>query len=161
MLRVLNPEGIARRTSDLQRQRGEYIVPGPDYIWSIDGHDKLAPWGIEIYAAIDAYSRNIVWIYVGISNRTSYSVLCQYLITTSTTGFHPRIIRSDRGKETPLCAEAHYAMCRTSDPTVQFNQCYSFGTSTANQRVESWWSQLEKSLLFRWRVYYFLLSYDL
>ena len=161
MLRVLNPEGIARRTSDLQRQRGEYIVPGPDYIWSIDGHDKLAPWGIEIYAAIDAYSRNIVWIYVGISNRTSYSVLCQYLIATSTTGFHPRIIRSDRGKETPLCAEAHYAMCRTSDPTVQFNQCYYFGTSTANQRIESWWSQLEKSLLFGWRVYYFLLSYDL
>ena len=43
MLRLLNPQGIERRTNDLQRQRGEYIVPGPNYIWSIDGHDKLAP----------------------------------------------------------------------------------------------------------------------
>jgi hypothetical protein len=39
----------------MQRHRKEYIVPGPDYIWSLDGHDKLSDWGIEIYAAIDAY----------------------------------------------------------------------------------------------------------
>ncbi|KAL6229678.1 hypothetical protein BDW75DRAFT_235014 [Aspergillus navahoensis] len=30
---------------------------GPNFIWSIDGYLKLAPYGIEIYAAIDAYSR--------------------------------------------------------------------------------------------------------
>jgi hypothetical protein len=46
------------------RRKGEYIVPGPNYIWSIDGHKKLSPFGFEIYTTIDAYSRCIIWIYV-------------------------------------------------------------------------------------------------
>jgi hypothetical protein len=66
MLRILNKDAIERRLRKLQTQRGEYIVPGPDFIWSIDGHDKLSGFGIEIYACIDAYSRMIIWIYVGI-----------------------------------------------------------------------------------------------
>jgi hypothetical protein len=40
---------------------------------------KLAPYGIEIYAAIDAYSRYVVWIYVGVSGMTAVSVVRQYL----------------------------------------------------------------------------------
>jgi hypothetical protein len=75
MLLFLNPSAIERRRRRLQSKKGEYIVPGPDWIWSIDGHDKLSAFGIEIYACIDAYSRNIIWIYVGISNRTSHSVV--------------------------------------------------------------------------------------
>ncbi|KAH8725979.1 hypothetical protein GQ44DRAFT_759030 [Phaeosphaeriaceae sp. PMI808] len=49
------------------RRRGEYIVPGPNWVWSIDGHEKLKPYGIQIYACIDAYSRYIFgfwWILV-------------------------------------------------------------------------------------------------
>jgi hypothetical protein len=50
-------------------------VPGPDYIWLIDGHDKLSLFGIDIYVCIDAYSRAIIWVYIGISNRTSHLVV--------------------------------------------------------------------------------------
>jgi hypothetical protein len=153
IVKELHPEGVYRRTNDLQRKRHEYIVPGPDYIWSIDGHDKLAEWGIQIYAAIDAYSRYIVWIYVGISNRTSRSLLLQYLFAVQVNGKHPRILRSDRGTETPLCAELHYALSRTTQGNdLEFKDCYYYGSSTKNQRIESWWAQLEKSLLHRWRV---------
>jgi hypothetical protein len=42
MVKELNPEGVERCAKDLQQVQGEYIVLGPDYIWSIDGHDKLA-----------------------------------------------------------------------------------------------------------------------
>jgi hypothetical protein len=31
---------------------------------------KLQPFGIEIYVAIDSYSRYIIWVYIGISART-------------------------------------------------------------------------------------------
>jgi hypothetical protein len=144
--------GRQRRTNDMQRHREEFIVPGPDYIWSLDGHDKLSDWGIEIYAAIDAYSRFIVWIYVGISNRTEQSVLLQYNQTVSQVGYHPRIIRTDHGKETLLMAELHFMLARTSEPGVKLHNCYYYGTSRKNQRIEAWWSQLEKSCLWRWRV---------
>lgn len=84
-VKQLDPDGVYRRANDLQRHRGEYIVPGPNWLWSIDGHCKLNFYGIEIYAAIDAYSRYIIWIYVGISSRTAVSVLRQFLDTLEVT----------------------------------------------------------------------------
>ena len=75
IVKQLEPEGLSCHTNDLNWKRGEYIVPGPNFIWSIDGHDKLSEWGFQIYGCIDAYSQNIVWMYVGISNHTAQSVL--------------------------------------------------------------------------------------
>ncbi|ODH17513.1 hypothetical protein ACO22_06260 [Paracoccidioides brasiliensis] len=105
-VQLLDPDGIKRRLNDLQRHRGSYIVPGPNYLWSIDGYCKLQHWGIEIYAAIDAYSRYIVWIYIGITNRTAASVLRQFLDVLQATSTFPQIIRSDRGTETSMIAAA-------------------------------------------------------
>jgi hypothetical protein len=34
------------------------INPGPDHLWCIDGHDKLVPWGIHIYAAVDFFKKD-------------------------------------------------------------------------------------------------------
>ena len=102
----------------MQRHRGAYIVPGPDFIWSIDGYMKLQPCGIEIYAAIDAYSRYIIWIYVGISGRTSVSVLHQYLVALRTDGWLPYGLRSDYGTETVLIADAHHQLHRAKNPTI-------------------------------------------
>ena len=151
-VRILDPDGITRRLNDLQRHRGEYIVPGPNYIYSIDGHCKLEFWGFEIYAAIDAYSCYVIWIYVGVSSRTAISILRQYLNTLETQKVLPLIVRSDRGVETPMVASAQYEFRKKHDPKVTFSECYRFGTSTANQRIESWWGQLTQSMLFRWRV---------
>ena len=56
-MKTLDPASYIRRAHNLNVQpRGEYIVPRPDYLWSIDGHDKLKPWGIEIFAREDAYT---------------------------------------------------------------------------------------------------------
>ena len=105
----------------------------------ICGCDKLSEWGFKIYGCIDAYSWNIAWMYVGISNRTAESVLWQYLITCSSLGFQPKIIRSDRGKETLLYAEVHFAFAHTiqEDPNFKVGDCWFYGTSTGNQRIES------------------------
>jgi hypothetical protein len=122
----------------MQSHRGEYIVPGPNFLWSVDGYCKLAPYGIEVYGAIDAYSRYIIWIYVGISGRTAISVLQQYLTTIQMLKQHPRFIRSDHGGETVILAQAHYLLQRTADPAIQLKDCYIYGASTTNQRIESW-----------------------
>jgi hypothetical protein len=49
---------------------------------------KLTPYGIEIYAAIDAYSRYVVWIYVGVSGMIAVSVVRQYLNTVKNIGYY-------------------------------------------------------------------------
>ena len=81
MYRDLTPQAVQRRLHDLPRYRVAYIAPGPNFLWSIDGCLKLAPYEINIYAGIDAYSRYIIWVYVGISSRTAVSVLHQFLDT--------------------------------------------------------------------------------
>ncbi|KAK6431445.1 hypothetical protein LTR95_012391 [Oleoguttula sp. CCFEE 5521] len=91
LVRELDPMGVYNRARDVQRRRGEYIVPGPDFVWSIDAHCKLEPYGIQIYAAIDAYSRQILWLYVGISARTLVSVYAQFITAVQQRG---AIVRS-------------------------------------------------------------------
>jgi hypothetical protein len=136
----------------MQRHKGEYIVPGPNFIWSVDGYCKLKPYGIEIYAAVDAYSRYVIWVYVGVSAATAVSCHRQFCDTLEATNTQPRFVRSDRGTETVMLAETHFQLQQAAEPGLRFEDCYLYGTSTANQRIEAWWLQLSKGLLFRWRV---------
>src|SRR5207248_7760718 len=99
--RLFDPQGVASRVPGMRKKRLEnYITAGPDYLWCLDGHDKLAQYGIEIYDAIDAYSRKIIWSYVGNSNRTRLSILKQYLQAVKARGLCPSFIRTDKGTET-------------------------------------------------------------
>lgn len=150
--RELNPDAVARRRTAQQRRRREFIVPGPNFIWSIDGYDKLKRFGIEIYACIDAYSRYVLWVYVGQSNATSACVNRQFLDFLSVHGKQPQIIRSDRGGETPLLANSHYNLRCMSQPGLAFKDCYIYGTSVGNQRIEKWWETLSTGNLFIYRV---------
>jgi hypothetical protein len=147
-----DPIGVSRRLNDFHRTRGDFRVLGPNYLWSIDGHDKLSYWGFQLYAGIDAYSRYITWIYIGNSNRTSFSVLRQYLDTLKSEKIQPWLIRSDKGGETPMLAAAHYALYQKHNSNAALSDCYWYGTSMSNQRIEAWWSQLTKGCTFKWRV---------
>ena len=99
-MQKIDPEGVAIRGKAFatSRRRKEYFVKGPNRVFSIDGHDKLSRFDFEINGAIDAYSRYIVWCYIGISNRTAVSVNKQYLRLIRQTLYMPKLIRSDKGK---------------------------------------------------------------
>jgi hypothetical protein len=57
---LLRPNAIEGRLPSRRRERVNYISPGPNDVWHINGHMKLEPFGIEIYTTIDGYSRYIV-----------------------------------------------------------------------------------------------------
>ena len=147
----LDPIGVEARTRGQMRKRGQFMVKGPNRVWSIDGHDKLSRFGFQIYAAIDAYSRYIVWCYIGHSNRTAVSVNKQYLTTVSSTQIVPKLIRSDKGGETTLLCNSHLSLRRASNSQLPLAKAYSYGTSTKNQRIESWWNLLANAQTDTWR----------
>jgi hypothetical protein len=136
-----------RRGPDKRRRNGEFITPGPDFLWCCDGHDKFRNYGIEIYAAVDAYSRRIQWIYIGNSNRRQISILRQMLDTIKYHNRYPSFWRSDRGKEVLLLTDSHYSFFRKHKQAegatpeeveaLRFRDYYMFGTSTANIKIES------------------------
>ena len=108
--REVDPEGLIRRWHELKAARGEFIVPGPNFVWSIDGYCKLRFMGIEIYAGIDGYARFVPWHYCGISNDTAVSSLIQYLNVAKEGDTIPLHIRSDRGPEILMVVDVHYLL---------------------------------------------------
>jgi hypothetical protein len=168
-LRLFDPSGVTSRLPNMRKERlDDYITEGPDYLWCLDGHDKLAQYGIEIYAAVDAYSRKIVWFYVGSSNRTQLSVLRQYLRAIRARGLCPSFIRTDKGTETILLADAHFsfyieAALKEEWPdedynAIQITDCYIYGPSTRNIRIEGLWRQQRFTTTGPWISYFRKLS---
>ena len=71
MMHEIDPEGVRQRKAErLVRQR--YYAQGPNYVWHVDGYDKLKPYGFCFNGAItDGYSRRILWLEVSNSNNSS------------------------------------------------------------------------------------------
>ncbi|POR31425.1 Uncharacterized protein TPAR_08364 [Tolypocladium paradoxum] len=152
------PHPLSERMTSWYNRRAGWTTPGPDFIWSLDGYDKLKKWGIEIYAGIDAYSRMIVWFYVGVSSGTQRSILGQYINVLEERGKMPLIVRTDHGRETFMAAGAHYVLSQgriiVQDgirQDVQLRDCWVFGKSTKNEKIESWWLRLSKGRSRFWR----------
>ena len=68
ILKVLDPNGVETRSRRRLRRR-EYRGRGPNFIWHIDGYDKLKPFGFYVHATIDGYSRRILWLEVSPTNK--------------------------------------------------------------------------------------------
>ena len=67
VLKILDPEGVNARSRHRMRRR-LYTAKGPNYLWHIDGYDKLKPFGFCIHGAIDGYSRRVLWLEVANTN---------------------------------------------------------------------------------------------
>jgi hypothetical protein len=169
-LRELDSKGTAARKPGPRKRRkrgGEYLARGPDWLWCIDGHDKFRNYGIEIYAAVDAFSRKILWFYIGNSNRRAVSILQQGISVIRSFGRCPRFWRSDHGNETLLLADSHFSFYRehkrsqgfTDDEinALRVRHCYMYGSSTSNIRIENVWQRLINSQTAPWIVSLFSL----
>ena len=55
-LKEIDPAGCERHRQHSIKRR-QYVNPGLDFAWHIDGYDKLKPWEFLIDGAIDGYSR--------------------------------------------------------------------------------------------------------
>ena len=59
-VKIFDPEGVALKKYNFQRYRGQLIIPGPNFLWSVDEYYKLDAFKFEIYGVINTYSRFIV-----------------------------------------------------------------------------------------------------
>lgn len=151
--RMLRPDTVERRTSDVPRRPPPpKILAGPNLTWHVNGYSKLANFGFRIHAELDAYSRYVLWIHVGVDAHTAAGVLKNHLETVASKNRQPRTLRSDLESEVPLLADAHFALRRVTEPDVQREQCCAPGRATDTHRIESWWAQLAKSVVTLYHV---------
>lgn len=55
-----------------------------------------------------------------------------------------------------MMANAHWQLHRAHNIDIPFGDIYWYGTSTLNQRIESWWRQMSKSQTLAWKVRSFI-----
>ena len=145
LMRELDPEGCQIRRARRLRRR-TYRVPGPNHCWHTDGYDKLKPYGFPIHGCIDGWSRKMIWLRVARSNNNPLVPGLFYIESVEEYGC-PVKLRTDCGTENGVMAALQCEFRSTPD-------AHFFGTSPANQRIESWWSQLRKSRSTWWINYF-------
>lgn len=144
ILKTLDPDGVERRSKHRLKRR-KYKSKGPNYIWHIDGYDKLKPFGFCIHGAIDGYSRRILWLEVGSSNNNPRIVGKYFLDCVAQVGGTPRICRGDAGTENVNIAAMQRFFRRDTTDAFGGEKSFLYGKSVSNQRIEGWWAFLRKS----------------
>lgn len=146
MLHALDPDGIQLRLSGRLKRR-QFHVAGPDMIWSLDGHDKLKPYGICMYGCIDAWSRKLISLDVGSNNNNPRRIGVYYLHSIARAGGIPQKTSTDHGTETLDIAQ-HQMLLQYLFGGVPLSEValhHLFTTSTRNQKIEMLWSQLMRA----------------
>ncbi|CAC5386636.1 unnamed protein product [Mytilus coruscus] len=129
IIKCLDQTGVKCRNARKLTRR-TYMNNGPNYIWHMDGYDKLKPYGICIHRCIDGFSRNIMWLEADTTNKDPYV-----------------IAGADLGTENGIVRELQVAL---RDCDGHETNAFLYGTSKCSQRIESWWNILRKERAQFW-----------
>lgn len=152
-LLIMDPDGVTRRRQRRLRRR-QYVNRGPNFVIHIDGYDKLKPFGISIHGAIDGFSRKIVWLKAGPSNKNPRFISYYYLNFLMELKRVPRMLRFDAGTENVYIRDIHMALRMNHSDSMSGLRSCSTGRSTGNQRIEMLWSILMRGFTSFWRNFF-------
>ncbi|KNZ50793.1 hypothetical protein VP01_4233g1 [Puccinia sorghi] len=117
-------------------------TPGPNFIWSADGNEKLKKNCITLYGFIDAWSFNILGIYVHVTKNDPHHIGCYYLQLPIFEGFlGGNQLKTIHIAGHQINLKAPYNP-KSSNPT----KFHLFTKSTHNKKIECLGSQLMKHL---------------
>ncbi|XP_066931267.1 uncharacterized protein [Clytia hemisphaerica] len=138
-----------------KKQKQEFKSCGPNWLFSLDGHDKLMGYQndtfpIAIYGCIDTASRKIMWLKAWESNSKPELIGRWYFDYLYETRTLPNRIRLDKGTETGVMATMHSFLRSVQEDMTgndENNACDKvlFGPSTSN-KIERWWKELHERL---------------
>lgn len=126
---------VARQSKVVKRR--VYSVEHPNALWHLDSHHKLIRWRLVTHAAIDGFSRTVVYIKCCDNNKSSTVLQC-FLLGVENFGL-PQRIRSDHGGEN---IEVWRHMLTAYNDTSRVLT----GSSTHNERIERLWRDVHRSV---------------
>lgn len=153
LMNIIDPHGVSlRRKRKLVRR--QYFNKGPNYLWHIDGYDKLKPYGICISGCIDGYSRKIIWLRASHTNNNPKVIAGYFVEAVEKLKGVPQSVRTDMGTENSYVEDIQIYL-HHANVTEQFTNNnalppFLYGTSHGNQRIECWWSMLRKHFSQYW-----------
>ena len=128
ILREEDPEGRTQWKGHKLEQQ-DYFRFGSNFCWHCDNYEKLKPYGLPIYGAVDGFSHKVTWLEVFRTNSNPMVIATMYFRAVQSLGLVPDMLRSDRGNETGVMAAAHCTLRQNPD-------AHRYRTTAANQRIE-------------------------
>ena len=89
--------------------RRVYQVPGASSLWHLDGHHSLVRWRFVVHAAVDGFSRMLVFLKCSTNNK-AMTVFSAFKDAINDYGV-PSRVRSDKGGENILVCQ--YTLLKT------------------------------------------------
>ncbi|XP_037136560.1 uncharacterized protein LOC119139703 [Syngnathus acus] len=149
IIKLVDPVGVELRRARRLRRR-QYSCRGPNALWHMDGYDKLKPYGICIHGCIDEFSRYVLWAEAYTTNNDPKVIASYFIKTVSRIGGCPERIRADRGTENGCVEQMQLCLRQNHSDNFAGEKSFLYGRSTANQRIEGWWSILRKQSAQFW-----------
>ena len=156
LLRQMDGGGVDLRARHRLRRR-VYVSRGPNYVWHIDGYDKLKTYGICISGCIDGFSRKIIWLNTHLTNSDPRLIAGYFLDSVMQNG-RPLKVRLDHGTENTHIA-AMQSFLHGSENGIS-PDCVTLGPSTGYQRIERWWCTLRSECTQFWMDHFDQLKAD-
>lgn len=137
----LDPEGLQERggvgIKKKRRAKGNFTTKGPNWVHSLDGHDKLmgyqnSTFPLAVYGCIDTASRKLLWLRIWVTNSNPKIIGRWYLDYLYETRILPSMLRLDKGTETGIMATMH-AYLRKNHGDMNPIDTVIYGPSTSNQ----------------------------
>jgi len=135
----IDPDGLEARAVGTKRHKpkGHFTTKGPNFVHSVDGHDKLmgyqnSTYPLAIYGCIDTASRKLLWLRIWVTNSDPVLVGRWYLEYLYETKVISSFIRMDKGTETGTMATMH-AFLRRHHGDIEPCETVIYGPSTSNQ----------------------------
>lgn len=127
-------------------RRRRYIAPGPNSVWHIDTHHKLARWGIYLHGCIDGYSRYCIYLHAAASFTKREAALA---FVQATTSFGvPAHVRGDRGSE-------NFEICELMFNWRGVGRGFIAGRSVHNTRIERLWRDVYFTVTYKWVEFFY------
>lgn len=118
--------------------RRNYSVPGPNYLWHIDGNHKIIRYRMVIHGGIDGFSRLVTYLKCS-NNNMAATVFEAFQEATRMYGI-PSRVRSDKGGEN-VDVWSYMTRVRGSE-----RSSYITGSSVHNSRIERLWRDVYASV---------------
>ena len=98
-----------------------------------------------MHGAIDGYCRKMLLLHIGSGYNNPRVIAFYYLDCVSKlNNVTPMIVWSDRGSENIVLAGIKQYFGHNDVDQFAGRKSFRYGTSTANQGIEAWWSQLRR-----------------
>ena len=112
LMHLVNPELLQNRQPCFKKKRKKthFVTKGPDWVFSLDGHDKLmgyqnSTFPLAIYGCIDTASRKMMFLRVWVTNSKPEVIGRWYTEFLQAHQIVPDYLRIDKGSETTVMAQ--------------------------------------------------------